>query len=96
MTATPNLDRVRGETLDRIERGERNVKLAVLGAAVVEALLLGSFLLAADFSNRIHLLLLISTVAIYTILGLGLIALGAHVNRNTRILLKAIEMVERR
>ena len=96
MTATPNLDRVRGETLDRIERGERNVKLALLGAAVVEALLLGSFLLAADFSNRTHLLLLISTVAIYAILGLGLIALGAHVNRNTRILLKAIEMVERR
>jgi hypothetical protein len=35
-------------------------------------------------------------VAIYAILGLGMIALGAHVNRNTRILLKAIEMVERR
>lgn len=93
---TPNLDRVRGETLDRIERGERNVKLAVLAAAVVEALLMAAFLLAADFSNRTHLLLLIATVGIYSILGLGLIALGAHVNRNTRILLKAIEMVERR
>jgi hypothetical protein len=96
MTDNPNLDRVRGETLDRMERAERNVKLALLAAAVVEAFLLGGFLLAADFSNRTHLLLLISTVAIYAILGLGMIALGAHVNRNTRILLKAIEMVERR
>jgi len=92
----PNLDRLRGETLDRLERGERKVKLALLAAAVVEALLMGSFLLLADLSNRLHLLLLIATVALYSILGLGLIALGAHANRNTRLILKAIELLERR
>ena len=96
MTDNPSLDRLRGETLSRMERGERNVKLALLAAGVVEALLLGGFLLLADFSNRLHLLLLIATVALYSILGLGLMALGAHSNRNTRLVLKAIELLERR
>jgi len=96
MTDTPNLDRVRGETLDRIERSEHKVKLAILAAALVEVVLMGGFLRIADFGNPLHVLLLIATVAIYAILGLGLIALGAHANRNTRILLKAIEMMERR
>jgi hypothetical protein len=96
MTDTPNLDHLRGETLRRMERGERNVKLALLAAAVVEALLMAGFLLLADFSNRLHLLLLIATVALYAILGLGMIALGANSNRNTRLVLKAIELLERR
>lgn len=96
MSDTPDLDRLRGETLRRMERGERKVKLALLAAAIVEALLMASFLLLADFSNRLHLLLLIVTVALYSILGLGMIALGANSNRNTRLVLKAIELLERR
>jgi len=96
MPENPNLDAIRGETLNRIERSERTRKLAIVGAALAEAALLAAFLLAADFSNRVHLLLLIATVAIYTILSLGLVALNANANRNTRILLQAIELAGRR
>ena len=80
----------------RIERAEKSFRFAIISAALVEALLLGTFLLAADFSNRTHILLLISTVAIYSVLGLGLVALGAHDNRNTRLILKAVELLDRR
>ena len=93
MSEERNIDGIRGATLDRIEKSERNYKLVFTGAAVVEALFIGSFLVLADFSNRTHLLLLIAAIAIYTILALGLVALGSYINRNTLRILKAIELL---
>lgn len=95
MSDIDNINQVQRTTLERIERGERRYKAAFIGAAGVEALFLVGFLLLADFSDRLHVLLLISTVALYTILAFGLMALGAHVNRNTLRILKAIELLER-
>ena len=86
------LDEVRAAALARIDRSERNFKRALYGAFVVESLFVVSFFLLADFSNRLHLLLLISTVSCYTIVVLGLVALGAYINRGVARLLKAIEL----
>ena len=91
MTTEQNVGRARLSALERIERGERNYKICFLAAAVVEALFLGGFLLLADFSNRLHLLLLIASVATYTIVGAGLLALGSHVSRCTWRIIKALE-----
>ena len=93
MAQNVNLDSVRAAALARIDRTERNFKLAFIGAAVVESLFLVTFLLLADFSNRLHVLLLISTVSCYTIVVLGLVALGAHVNRAIARVLKAVELL---
>ena len=93
MSERVNLDAVRGEALARVERGERNFKLAFFAAVVFEGLFLAAFLLAADLSNRTHLLLLIATVGGYTIVVLGLVALGAHVSRGLARVLRAVEML---
>lgn len=85
------INEIRANTLDQIERNERNYKLAFAGGAFVELLFLIAFILLADFSNRVHVLLLLTTMTIYTILIFGLIALGLHVNRNTLRVLKAVE-----
>jgi hypothetical protein len=82
------LDEVRAAALARIDRSERNFKLAFFGAG----LFIVSFFLLADLSNRVHLLILISTVSCYSIVVLGLFALGAHINRGIARLLKAIEL----
>jgi len=50
-----------------------------------------AFLFAADFSNKTHMLLLIGLTMSYTIVILGLVALGAHVNRSTLRILQAID-----
>jgi hypothetical protein len=92
MSETVDLDRVRAVALERIDRSERNYKLAFFGAGVVETAFIISFLLLADLSNRLHLLLLISTVSCYSIVVLGLFALGAHINRGIARLLKAVEL----
>ena len=89
------INEIRGNTLNLIERNERNYKLAFVGAAIIELLFLVAFLLLADFSNRVHILLLLSAIATYTILIFGLLALGLHVNRNTLRVLNAIELLEK-
>ena len=88
-----NLDNIRETTLKRIEQTERNYKMMFVGAALIEVIFLAAFLLLADFSNRLHLLLLISSMTVYTIIGFGLIALGLHVNRNALRIINAIELI---
>jgi len=89
------INEIRHNTLNQIERNERNYKFSFVSAAFVELLFLVAFLLLADFSNRVHVLLLIMTIVIYTIMAFGLLALGLHVNRNTLRVLNAIELLEK-
>ena len=88
-----DLNAVRAEALARVERGERNFRLAFFGGLAFEALFLAVFLLAADFSNRTHVLILIATIGGYTVVALGLVALGAHVSRGVARVLKAVELL---
>lgn len=92
MAQKVDLDSVRAAALTRIARSERNFKLAFVGAVMVESAFIVSFLLLADFSNRLHVLLLISTVSCYSIVVLGLVALGTHINRGIARILKAVEL----
>ena len=93
MSQKGNLDQIRGEAMGRINRSERNFKLALLATAVWELLFLAAFVLAADLHNRMHVLLLLATVGSYTLVVLGLLALGAHINRGILRVLKAIELI---
>lgn len=90
-----DLDAIRRTTLDRIDRAERHYKLAIFGGALIEVLFLAAFLLLADFSQRLHVLLLLSTIATYTIVVVGLMALGAWDRRNTLLVLKGFEAMPR-
>jgi len=88
---TNNVDEIRTNTLKQIEKTEGYYKMAFIAAALIEVFFFAAFILLADFTNRVHLLLFIAAVAIYTILALGLIALGIHINRNTLRVIRAIE-----
>ncbi len=89
------IDEIRKNTLARVEKTERNYKLAFMGAAGVELLFFIAYLLLADFSDRTHVLLLLTTIAVYTLMAFSLLALGAHVSRNTLRILNAIEQSEK-
>ena len=93
MAQNVDLDSVRAAALARIDRSERNFKLAFIGAGIVESAFVVSFLLLADLSNRVHVLLLISTVSCYSIVVLGLVALGAYINLGIARVLKAVELL---
>jgi hypothetical protein len=89
-----SLNNIRETTLKQIEKNERNYKLTFLAAAVVEVIFIIAFLLLADLSNRTHILLLLITIVVYTMIGFGLIALGLHVNRNTLRVLRAVGLIK--
>jgi hypothetical protein len=86
-----NLDTVRATVMQRIDRAERNYRMAFFGAAALEGVFLAAFLLLADLHNRTHVLLLLGTVMSYSVIVLGLVALGAHVNRGFLRVLQAID-----
>lgn len=83
---------IRRAVLDEVDRSALRYRLAFIAAAIVESAFLAAFLLLADFHNRLHLLIFIAAIATYTIIALGLIALGVHINRIGLRILKAIEI----
>jgi hypothetical protein len=84
-------DDAREGALAAMERHARNVKLTILGAAALEGLMLIAALRVMDWADRTHLLILVLTVLNYTVVLLGLVALGMHVSRTAQRVLRAME-----
>ena len=77
------------QTLDKIEKSQRRFQLALAGAVMLEALLIGAMLLLVNFSDRAQALIFISAVGGYTLIALGLIMLATHIDRT---LLRAVQI----
>jgi len=80
--------------LRRLDQGRSVVLGWLAAAAAVEAALLITFVLLADFSNRTHVLLLVASLLVYLTLALGLIALGAFVRWWGLRIVLAVETVK--
>jgi len=78
-----DLDAMRAKALQQIDRAERNTKLAIIGACLFEAIFTIGILWFADWHNPLHILIVCCTGLIYMPIVLGLLALGAYVNRCT-------------
>jgi hypothetical protein len=91
MAENTHLNGVRGAALDRIDKSERNFKLGMVIFAILESTFLILFFLIMDRSNKLHVLLFVAAVGFYTLIILGLVVLGLHIRRDTRLVLKAIE-----
>lgn len=76
------LDAIRANVLDRMERAERGVRLGILAAGVAELALFVVAFVMVDWSSRVERLMFVFAVISYTIIALGLVALGAHVSRS--------------
>jgi hypothetical protein len=79
--------------LDRIEASQRMFRLALAGAVMLEALLIGALLLLVDFSDRLQALVFVSAVGGYTLIALGLVMLAAHVDRTLMRALQATSVI---
>ena len=72
---------IRTDVLDRMERNARLGRYAILGAATVELLLLALMIVLVNWDDRVQVLIVLVAILTYTIIVLGLAALGAHVSR---------------
>lgn len=91
-----DLDNIRQGVLDRMERGDRLVKSAIIGAAVVEGLLLAVAISLADWSNPLHRLVFILSILTYSVVACGLVALAGHISRSVGRVLIALESMSAR
>ena len=80
---TADLDRLRANALQKIDAAERWFRAALFGAVFFEALFTLGILYFIDWHDRLQLLIVCCTGVIYMPIVLGLIALGAHMNRCT-------------
>lgn len=85
------LDEIRAQALSRADAVERQYRFAFFGGVALEGVLLMLFLFVADLSNRTHVLILLGSVMSYSLVILGLVALGAHVSRTALRILQAID-----
>ena len=74
--------------LRRINRWLGGVRLSAAG---IEALMIVLALWLVDWSNRTHVLVFVMSVLGYTIVVLGLVALGAHVSRASSRIVAVLE-----
>ena len=88
---TPTADDIRIGVLKRMEHQATMVRVATLGAAAIEALMLGLALWLIDWNDRMHILMFVMAVLGYTIVVLGFVALGAHVSRACNRVVAVIE-----
>jgi hypothetical protein len=78
-----DIDTIRANALRQIDQAQRVFKLAIFGMAFFEAVCLLGFVLNANFKDKLHLLLFFGVGVVYMPLCMGLLALGAYVNRCT-------------
>jgi len=67
--------------LEQMDRHTQRVRLTVLVAAMMEGLLMVVALLRVDWKNDTQVLMFVFAILGYTIIALGLAALGAHVSK---------------
>jgi hypothetical protein len=80
-TITNKMDSDRQSVLDRMERHNSNVRLAMIAAAALELAFIALAVLRIDFTKRFEVLVFVFFIMTYSIVILGLVALGAHVSR---------------
>ena len=76
-----DLEKLRANALASIDRARRNFLAAFWGAVLFEGLFTLGIVYFADFKNTLHLLIVCCTGVIYMPVILGLVALGAYVDR---------------
>ena len=87
------VDDIREGVLRRMERQANMIRVAIFGAVAVEALMLGLVLWLIDWRDRTQVLMFVMGVLGYTIVVLGLAALGAHVSRCCNRVVAVIETI---
>ena len=72
---------LRAGALKQMDNARRNFLAALYGAVLFEALFTLGILFFVDWKNPLHMLIVCCTGVIYMPIILGLVALGAHINR---------------
>jgi hypothetical protein len=90
MNSSHELESIRTGALRRIDAAERNFKLGLLLAALLEAVLLVAVIVLMDFKDRTQVIVLMTAVMVYSVLAVGLVVVGMYTRLSSERVLKAI------
>jgi len=76
-----DLEQARANALKQIDAARRNFLAAFFGAVIFEGLFTLGIIYYVDWRDPLHMLIVCCTGVIYMPVILGLVALGAYVNR---------------
>lgn len=65
------------------------------GSVAIEGLLIAGFLALADWRNRTHVLLFVSTLGVYYAIALGVASLTLRLEECTRRILQGVNLLRR-
>ena len=85
------LDVVRESVLDQMERSDRARQYAIMVAALLEFGLGMAALNLIDWKDRLQIVIFLLFMLTYTVTGVGLIALGAHISNHASRVIAALE-----
>ncbi|HVR38165.1 MAG TPA: hypothetical protein VMU84_03660 [Thermoanaerobaculia bacterium] len=86
-----DLEKLRANALAKMDVAERWFKASIFGALLFEGIFTAGIIYFADVRDHTHMLICCVAGLIYMPIVLGLVALGAHVNRGILRVLTAIE-----
>jgi hypothetical protein len=93
-TEQDRLDSARESVLDRMETGQKLVRIGMSAAALLELAMLAACILLVDWGEREQVLLFVIFILSYFILVLGMLALAGHVTSATARILAVLEARE--
>ena len=88
------LDSIREGVLDRMETGQRMIRIGTGAAALLELAMLAACILLVDWGDRTQVLLFVIFLLSYFIIILAMVALAGHVTRAAGRILAALEARE--
>ena len=86
-------DAARQTALNEIEQRQNAAKWTIIGAALIESILLLAIFIVIDLTNKTHQLIFLTAMLVYLPVCLGMVALGLHQSRNTKRMLLAMQML---
>lgn len=78
-----DLEKLRANALAKMDVAQRWFKASIIGALLFESMFTIGIIYFADVHDRTHMLIVCVAGLIYMPVVLGLVALGAHMNRCT-------------
>ena len=84
-------DSMREGVLDRMETGQRMVRIGAGAAALLELAMLAACILLVDWSDRTQVLLFVIFILSYFIIMLGMVMLAGHVTSAAARILAALD-----
>jgi uncharacterized membrane protein YqhA len=94
MNADSNLDRIRNETLKKMDLNELYFKITLVISGIVEVSGLVALVLVMNWSDQTHIVIFVASLLVYLTLGMWTWALAHRSRVGEQRIIRAVEMLE--